>query len=178
MKILLINGYAGSGKDVVASFLTNRIRLGIADCLKNEVSSLHGINRNLLDSQNGKKILINEKYTIRDLLIKHANDKKQQYGKNYWIDKVVKIIKTEYPNKKIVLPDYRYPNEYYTLVENFGIENVKTLKIIRPGIKILEDASEHQLEDFAFDYTIYNDSCLESLKRKTYQLNLNDTFKF
>jgi hypothetical protein len=167
--IILIGGYAGSGKDAVANFLCEGFgfcRLAYADALKDHVSSKYDIPLKLMYTQEGKNSMIEVKNTymsVRNLLVKEATDKRL-VDKNVWVD-VVKNYISKHNIQKVVIPDFRFENEYTVLANHFPSQ-IQTIKIIRPGIKVSQDVSEHQLDNFAFDTEIVNDGTLEQLYNK------------
>lgn len=163
-QVILLGGKAGSGKDTVASFLCKNYgytRIAYADALKDYVSNTYNIKRELFDTQDGKKSIIKiggENITLRQLLIQVGTEKKID-DENYWVDKVINDIYL-LQNNKIVISDFRYPQEYTTLLKHFTI---KTLKITRESIEDYNDSSETSLYNFKFDYIIDNNSTLKEL---------------
>src|SRR5690606_19282519 len=105
-------------------------RFAFADVLKDEVSELYKIDRDSLDTADGKAKLyenedvsiIENKTTVRDILIAHGQ-KRRKEDLNYWVDKVIQsILEYEKVNKiklqKIVITDWRFPNEF-TVIHNW-----------------------------------------------------------
>jgi len=173
--IVLIGGAAGSGKDTVANFLCDCFgfhRIAYADALKQHVSSKYNIPINLMYSQEGKNSMINVKNTymsVRNLLIKEGTDTRLM-DSNIWVNEVKDYI-CKYNLQRIVIPDFRFINEYTVFYKYFPSQ-IHTLKIVRPDIKISNDISEHQLDNFIFDNVIVNDGTIEQLKYKICNSNL------
>ena len=62
MKIILLCGWAGAGKDATASILVNKYgyqRYAFADQLKDIASAIYGFPREMADTPDGKKIIGN-----------------------------------------------------------------------------------------------------------------------
>ncbi len=161
-KIVLLSGWACSGKDTMADYLVkkhNYTKLSFAYPLKNSVSKKYGVDRDLLDTQDGKKSMYKDTgKTLRDLLILEAKSKLDK-DSAYFAKKVCDNIKGE----NIVISDWRYPVEYETLVNTFGKESVKTVNIKRLKTPKVLDPSEFMLEDFKFDCVCDNTGSVEKL---------------
>lgn len=168
MIIIFISGYLQSGKDTVGNFLVKKydfIRLAFADELKNEVSKLYNIDRLLMDTSNGKKqsidVNIEGVTTVRDLLICHGKSRRD-FDEKYWALKIVDKIHSLSQNghDKFVISDWRFYNEYQTIVEDPYIKSndgrVLTWRINRWDIPPSTDESEISLDKFNFDKIIDN----------------------
>jgi len=162
--IIMLSGKAGSGKDYTANWLVKNkgfTRFAFADHLKDLVSYRYNIKRSLFDTQEGKKIQIvaeGEKFSLRYLLI--ATAKMERYKNNLvFVNKVKTDIEAS-PCKKIVISDFRYPEEYHALKDYFcGIQSGGSIETIRVECRTfvdINDVSESQLDSFPFDTTIPN----------------------
>lgn len=167
INIIMLAGKAGSGKDTLANYLIDKYsytRYAFADYLKKKVSYKYNIPIDKLHTQEGKRsnIEINGSvYKLRDLLIKEALDKRMD-NENYWVNIVLKEIKNnDIRQNNIVISDFRYPNEYYTLNRYFS--NITTINIIREISENIDDKSETSLDNFLFDYIIENNDTIENL---------------
>ena len=180
MIILLIAGYAGSGKDAFADQLiklceTHSIsykKYAFADEVKKDVSKMYDIPLEKLYTQEGKASTITlstgDTKTLRELLIEHSAHMKSLYGKDYWAQLVCKQIDT---SKYIsILSDWRYNSEIETINSYFHDQTIMKMRVIRPFIKVLADCSEHELDNFKFDIVINNYSTIDHLKMKAYEL--------
>lgn len=158
-QILLVGGYLQSGKDLAANYICKNYgfeRFGFADCLKDEVSEKFGLARESLDTSTGKEVQYDELYTVRDLLIKYGNEKRE-VDPAYWIKKVIqKIEQRQSNNSKVIIPDFRYPLEYHFCKMHFPSSVISTMKICRYTYPKRTDLSETSLENFTFDYYIDN----------------------
>lgn len=169
MKIILITGYAGSGKDTVGSLLQDKgyKRYGFADVLKLESSRKHNYNFELTQTQTGKSTQVVSQYngrkaTVRDFLISDSFEAKVQNSDPAYFAKILlNQIQSEL-SEKIVITDWRFIAEY----AHFKIINPITLRVIRPNQPILDEPSEHDLDDFTTMHTILNNSTIEHLKNQ------------
>ncbi len=180
MIILLIAGYAGSGKDEFAKQLMNLCenysisfkKYAFADEVKKEVSKLYGVPLENLYTQTGKAssitISTGETKTLRQLLIEHSAYMKSLYGNEYWAQIVSKEIDTG--KDLIILSDWRYNSEIETINAYFHDHTIVKIRIVRPLLKVLEDSSEHELDNYKFDIVINNYSSIDHLQTKAYEL--------
>lgn len=166
MSIILLRGFSHSGKDYIGQILCDKYgykRFAFADSLKKIVSNAFGCPLEQLHSQEGKlQICENDvlKRTYRQILIDEA-----LRLRNLDINTFVKHCCTEIygmnpedaPNK-IVITDWRYPNELTILEESFPNYKVTPVHIQRVNqLKSpVEDISEYQLSERSTDYIIIN----------------------
>jgi hypothetical protein len=182
----MLSGYLQSGKDTVGSILCQNFefsRLAFADVLKDEVSKIYGISRESMDTAEGKSRLINgTSKTVRDMIIYHG-EKQRKCNVNYWVDKVVDQIHihaNQHDKKqRIVITDWRFPNEYFRISEKLCNLNsnikIYTWRIDRWNKPPLIDPTEIALDSFEFDMNFTNHKCMNSLesnvKYEIYKLN-------
>jgi len=172
--IILISGKAGAGKDTLADYLVkfyNYKKFSFADCLKKDLSKKLGIKlNNFYDRE--KKVQVIETpdgrtTTLRMLMINEGK-RGREIDENFWVDRVlenlVKLNKT-CKNAKIVIPDFRFPSEYYR-IKSFFKENFITINILNNNYEYINDESETSLMNFAFDYTFVNDGGKKDLYKK------------
>jgi hypothetical protein len=158
--ILLVGGFSKSGKDVFADyFVKNRgfKKLAFADILKTHTANKFNFHKSMAYTQTGKDSLIGDK-TVRELLIQEANELKQN-DPDVFAKEVLFQIKINYPTKNIVISDFRFKNELNIIRDSFSLDyrtNVLTTRINRRFVKIGKDDSEHQLDNFKFDFEIDN----------------------
>lgn len=70
--------------------------------------------------------------------------------------------------KTAVITDWRFKHEYHKMNESFGDENIVTIRVERKGLNIIDDITEHDLDDFLdFDFIIPNDGSLQDLEEGT-----------
>lgn len=158
MKIILISGKAGSGKDTVAEILKEHlISDGVseskilvthfADLLKYIATKFFGWNGVKDDAG-------------RTLLQHLGTNVVREKNPNYWTDfikSVLKLFENEW--EYVFIPDTRFPNEVSEIVSNF--KDVKVVRVNRPRNNILSEAqqehpSETALDDFKFDVVLEN----------------------
>lgn len=167
--IIMIAGYAGSGKDTISNFfVSNRhfVRVAFADSLKEFCAAKYGIDIKKFHTQEGKSSIYekNENMTLRDILIEEASNQRKtdpNFFVNLAIDKIKRL------NHDIVISDFRYLNEYYNIKREFRNNfKIKTLRVDRPGVTIADELSEHQLDEFNFDHKVTNSSTIGALRAK------------
>jgi hypothetical protein len=162
MSIILLRGFSHSGKDFVGQILCNEFdykRFAFADSLKKIVSKEFNCPLETLHSQEGKlqvcasdplnrtyrQILIDEALRLRNIdagvFVKHCSTE----------------IKEAMP-ERIVITDWRYPNELIIIKEAFPSHRITTVHILREGQlqSPVNDISEYQLDDLNSDYKILN----------------------
>ena len=158
MKIILVSGQAGAGKDTffeLAETIVSARRIAFADELK-EIAE-ENFNWDKEKDKAGRQLLIDIGRTARN------------YNENFWVNKVINKIKTilYYPylialTDYIVVTDWRYQNEYERMKDAFGKDNVISLRIERESFQSTltpeqkKDQSEVDLENFPFDFVIEN----------------------
>ena len=81
---------------------------------------------------------------------------KRAVNPNYWVDYVIDQIKDPEvdTNENIVITDLRYKSEVARLKEVFG-DNLVTARVVRND-SMSQDPSERDLDDYEFDYYLYN----------------------
>ncbi len=184
MIIILLSGYAGSGKDTFADLLIELCeskgisykKYAFADEVKKDISIMYKefVTFESLFTQEGKaKEIIKsetseETKTARQLLIEHSANMKKVYGNDYWAQIVCKQI--DGSNKIHIISDWRYNIEYETVCSYFHDCKIITVRINRSFLKVLSDPSEHELDDKTFDYVVNNHSTFDNLKMKVYEL--------
>jgi len=157
MKIVWLSGFAGSGKDTVASILVKKYdyhRVAFADHLKDYVAIKYGIDRNLCDTVEGKQRKFMDGQTLRDLLIKESAEAKVQ-DLNIFAEQAFRTM-LESKKDLIVISDWRYPHEYEYITGLIPSAQHTTIRITRPGLPSLQIPSEHALDSWKFDHEINN----------------------
>ena len=176
MKIFLIAGYAGSGKTTAGLLLCELLNPNVnttafATAVKDQVSTLYGIDRRRCDSPKGKLSIVNTDRgfrSVRDLLIEHSAQMKFEHkNSGFWADVVADEIQN-YSNKNHdwVIHDWRYKRELQTLRVAFPDAEFITIRITRLSVSPLTDPSEHDLDDFSVNHTITNDGAQNELVEK------------
>lgn len=183
--IVLVNGFSASGKDTFSDFLVkagnNFIKYAFADELKLDISEKYKIDYKLTLTQEGKNTYINNlNCNVRDLLISEAKKVTKQ-NPDFYVMKLAEKIKftntiQDYRgeiSKSIVISDWRFPNEYEYIANEFKNYKIITVRINRNQVSPVNSKSENYLNDFKFDYTIDNKSTLSEF----YKVIIN-TFYF
>jgi hypothetical protein len=167
-KIVMMSGFIASGKDTCSDFLVSMkgyIKFSFADALKEFTANKYGFLKSLCYTQAGKKMPYTypngEVVTIRDLLIKEGGEQRA-LNENVWIEYVINSILKETPeDAKIVISDFRYPNEYLQIKKQF--DDTTAVRITREDAGITDIDSEHLLDNFSFDKYISNEGSYEEL---------------
>ena len=175
MKLLLINGWCGSGKDALADYMVKLHgykKLSFAYPLKIMASQKYDIPLSVFNTQSGKSTVIDMlntgKVTPRMLLVDLAKKLRKEDNEIFVKKTLGKIHLNRHKN--IVIPDFRYGVEFDYLREFCTTHEVITSKIIRFDKPPLDIESERQLDNFRPDITIKNDGDLDVLLEKSNKL--------
>mgnify|MGYP007100040917 CR=1 FL=1 len=172
MKIA-ISGKMGSGKTTLANVLITQygfVGLSFAKALKEVAMTEYGLSHE--EAFGNKK--------NRELLQQIGEDKRNEHGQNYWVDKVLEQL-NQNPNANYVVDDVRYHSEYKALKDNgfimVRIDSRMELRQERLGdrFKNPDHISETQLDtivrpDFAeegqdsWDVYIINNSSIDTFE--------------
>lgn len=163
MHIILLSGYAGSGKDTVADILLiyGYKKYSFAENVKKYSSSYHGFLYDLTQTQEGKTALVrsvktNEVKTVREFLISDSFiNKTINNDQSYWAKQLSKDILQSAPDK-VVISDWRYIEEYEHLKIIFPEADFLKVRVKRAFVKPMADPSEHQLDLVDHDIEIDN----------------------
>ena len=164
MKIILLSGWAGSGKDTVADYLVTKHgykKFAFATPLKDLASQLFSFPRELADSQEGKRQLWRVGYsekTIRQILLDVARIDKSRFGQDIYVNETVAQIAKESSDAQIVISDTRYLNEIRVILE-FAMKEKHAFdvwRINRLTSSPVDDISEHVLDTYRADVYISN----------------------
>jgi hypothetical protein len=187
-RVIALSGWRGSGKDTTANYLVEEYgyrQASFAAKLKDEVASRYGVPREYLDSPTKKEIplttypvittdafseamhlllraeLSSNYWTPRALCIA-LGSLQRSIDPNYWVRSVAQeIIRNQIP---YVVSDMRYKSEADTL--RALIPDLVTVRINRfPDIATTE-ASERDLDDYKFDYSLDNTGTMEQLREQ------------
>jgi hypothetical protein len=166
MSIILLRGYSHSGKDYIGHILCRDYgykRFAFADSLKKMIQLDFKCSWEQLHTQEGKLQICEkdpQKRTYRQILIDEAlrlrNIDAGVFAKHCCTE-IYGFNPEEVP-EKIVITDWRYPNEITILEQAFPTYKITPVHIIREGQNKspVDDISEHQLEDRCFDYQLIN----------------------
>jgi dephospho-CoA kinase len=171
--IVLLSGWAGSGKDAAAALMVEEmcfIRHAFADSLKHDVATRTGIPVATFHSYVKNKPLTGpppEEYqtakTPRDILIQHAAAMRSA-NPNIYAEHVAADILTS-QDLRHVISDWRYPNEYQHICETTGsAATVLRGRIVRSSVAPLDEETEHYLDAEPMDFVIQNDGSISDLR--------------
>ena len=172
MIIYLLAGYAGSGKSTAGEILQRACgsarSTAFGKAVKDGVAKIYSIDRELCDTQEGKRTLVTptntlDPVTVRQLLISYSAYMKR-ISDDYWAKLVVEEIMAD-RDVPWVIHDWRYRMEYDTLKDNFPYAQIVTIRIVRSGVIPLDEPSEHDLDAYKTKLVIYNDGSVEDLER-------------
>ncbi len=162
MSIILLRGFSHSGKDYVGNILCRLYgykRFAFADSLKMMVANEFNCPIEQLHSQEGKlQVCINDdkKRTYRQILIDEAL-RLRSIDAGVFVKHCCNEISKSSVNK-IVITDWRYPNEIEIVSQLFPKYEITPVHIIRDGQinSPVNDISEHHLDDRCYDYQLIN----------------------
>jgi len=164
--IIMISGWAGSGKDAAASILMDELgfqRFAFADPLKHDVVRDTG-----LSLDNFTTTYLKDKYflfdgkptTPRSLLIKAAGEARAKYP-NIYANMIADTIQRSGATR-VVISDWRYRNEYDVI--NTFFDKIVRVRITRPGVVQSSEPSEHDLDGEPMDIEIQNGGSISMLR--------------
>ena len=166
MSIILLRGFSHSGKDFVGQILCDKYgykRFAFADSLKKMVQLDFKCEWKNLHTQEGKLQICEKdslKRTYRQILIDEALRLRNIDTGVFAHDCCAEIYgyNPEEVPEKIVITDWRYPNELEIIKKSFPGYTITPVHIKREGQtkSPVDDISEHQLDDRCCDYQINN----------------------
>lgn len=149
MRIFMICGYAGAGKSTVARYVQSlrphSQRLSFAQFVKDKVAKMYDIDRSLCDTQEGKNTIVEAThgiFTVRDLLIIHAESHKRKFGDGVWAEAVAEQIQSRPEVQDWILEDWRFPIEYTVLRETFRSALIHRFRVRNDNVKPYNDAEK------------------------------------
>ena len=168
--IIGLSGYAQTGKDTIANHLINKYgftRVAFADPIREAVYKLNP-NINIADMKGvslatavdrlGWEMVKVESEDARWLLQRMGTEVGREiFGENFWVDQA---MKKALQHKNVVITDVRYPNELQAILEHSGT----VWRVIKDDTgAVNRHASETALDDYQFEYIIFNNDTIESL---------------
>ena len=86
------------------------------------------------------------------------------YDQDLWVRETFNTVSDTpyYPYDVVIIDDWRFNNEYFYIKNKEPLYKVRTVRIVAPARETLigtpeyEDVSETALDDFTFDWTVYN----------------------
>jgi hypothetical protein len=170
-QIVMLSGWAGSGKDTVANILTSEhgyTRFAFADALKYDVHECTGIPMQILHSPHMKMEALPfpidgfpDAITYRDVIIQHAA-RQRALDNDIYSRKVVDEIRAKKP-ARVVISDWRYQREYEVLKDAFPEVTIRKVAIRNLSVPQMDIPSEHDLDDAPMDTIVHNNTTLTDL---------------
>ena len=166
--IIGLAGYAQSGKDTVAQILVDNYgfrRIAFADKVREFVYELDfPMDPSFAETVGLQNIVevsgwdeAKQHKDVRALLQNLGVGARKVFGENFWVKQALREFS---PEEKIVITDVRFPNE----AEMVKRLNGQMWRVIRPGVTAVNShISENALDDYEFDFDIYNDSTVTAL---------------
>lgn len=162
--VILISGKAQHGKDSIAEIIKRKLpdvlRVNFGDRVKDVCSRYFGWNG--IKDENGRQIL----QRVGTNLIRYRNP-------YFWVNSVKDLIEVlVFEFKYFVIADCRFVNEIEVFKNKYGNEKAITIRVIRPSFDsgLTEEQKNHEsetaLDNYVFDYIIYNDGTLDDLEIK------------
>ena len=169
--ILLISGWAHSGKDSIAKILVESYdfqKFAFADPIKQKVAEDEGIPLEWCYDQKKKAEALpsNPERTLREELIRVAEDARE-LDKGIWAkvigEKIQKMVKKG--KYKFVISDWRMIEELWTLQKIIADATIVPIRIVRPSqlVSPVPDWTEYSLLGFPFWKTLYNSGTILKL---------------
>ena len=159
MHIILLSGWAESGKDTCADYLASKgyKRLAFADALKKKCAQNTKFSLELTQTHEGKSSIFRDR-TIRQHLIDYANIELKKNTYAFVEDVVINIEFHHY--EKIVISDWRRMDELIGLQKFLPTAKITPIHIQRHLVSPVADTTEYVLS-FPFRYRIENYGSLE-----------------
>ena len=165
MKVILISGHAGSGKDTCAEILKGRLMHGGHSVLVCHYADLVKYICTAFFHWNGLK-----DGHGRSLLQRVGTDVVRARKPDYWVDFIIDML-TFFGGEwdYVLIPDTRFPNEVERIKEHFNAVHVRVERRNFQSHLTAEQRShpsETALDFYPYDIRIENDGDLTALRKK------------
>ena len=166
-QILLLSGYARSGKDSVANLLEEEKgyrRFAFADALKEMVAAHTGIPVGMFHSLQKDSVISGSSKTYRDLLIEIA-DQKRAIDPDIF-SRIVAAQIVESGVDRVVISDWRYKREE-SFLRSFldpTVYHIQRVRVHRSTVIPSEKPIEHDLDGEPMDVAIENNGSISDLR--------------
>lgn len=170
--ILLISGWAGSGKDAAAALLAEELafdRFSFAGALKTAASAETGIPVADFHNHLAKDAplpapcpMIPDAKTPREVLLAIAARERARDPDVYAKAIAGDIVASE--AGRVVVSDWRLLREREYFAKHFPHARILTMRISRSSVKPRPEAIEHELDEYPFNLQIANDGCISDLR--------------
>jgi dephospho-CoA kinase len=163
MKIVLVAGFAGAGKDTFAKVLCEYKgyrRFAFADPIKEQIANQHNVPLEWLHSPLGKQKIIDGK-TLRQHCI-DLGESERKKDPEVWGKQIANQIK-ESKCERIVISDWRLLPELFAIQKAFPTAFIVPIRMNRATqyISSVPDMTEYSLMGFPFAFTIQNSGISE-----------------
>lgn len=168
--LILLSGWAGSGKDAVAAVLTGQFgfrRFAFADPLKEAVAAATGFPAAMFERPfKDRPLSPSDTRTPRDLLIQHADAARARDPDIYSRAILESIRASDF--RRAVISDWRYRREGTVVSAPLAADGwtVLRIRVRRPGILPSAAPIEHDLDSAEMGCWIDNDGSLTDLTQK------------
>jgi hypothetical protein len=165
-QIVLLAGWAGSGKDLFGAYLTKNHgyrRYAFADPVKDLVAAGCGIDRASLDTAEGKAAIHGPTgQGVRQLLISYAEESRAA-DPTCWASAIASRILADKP-PRVVVTDWRHLDEFFALQRAVPAATFYFLRCTRYGERYssVPDATEYGLLGFPFDAELQPTACINT----------------
>lgn len=173
VKIILLVGRMGSGKDLIAGYIkgtADSFNIAHADEVKILCADMYQVKLSIFHSHNKNDICDAHNITYREMMQRVGDGMRQLVDKDVWCRKASHSIKTAIDDQVecIVVSDIRYESEIEYYKRTF--DDVTTICIDRPSRKIMLGDDHISEMPPSADYTILNDGSLDDLFTATRKL--------
>ena len=175
IRILLVSGWAGSGKDAVAAAVTGYRRVAFADPLKCHVAAIAGLLVSVFHDRAAKDRTLYRPCpsyptarTPRDILLQHAAAARA-IDPDVYAREIADEIRGRPDVRRWVISDWRYRREAMFLRSALPSEagyDIIRVRVVRPGVVPSADETEHDLDDERMDHILQNTGTLDELQSK------------
>jgi len=170
--IVMLSGWAGSGKDTAASILVKQHgfeRVAFADALKIDAAQRSGLPLHIFHSAAKDEPLqrispaFPDAKTPRDILLQLALQMRAE-NPDIYADSIICHIVESAKEQQFVVSDWRYRREAARIQEMLPNARILRVHILRTGINQSSDPSEHDLDNEPMDLIIENKYGLDYLQ--------------
>jgi hypothetical protein len=165
IRVLLVSGWAGAGKDTVAAACTGYRRVAFADPLKRHAAGLAGLQESVFHDRTVKDRTLPRRCpyyptarTPRDILLQHAAAARAE-DPDVYAREIAEEIRANPNIRGWVISDWRYRREYEFLSSALPSRDYQLVRVrvVRPGVTPSDDETEHDLDSERMDHIVQND---------------------
>lgn len=183
--IIGLSGKIGTGKSTIANiFEDNGYHLdSFANSIKDISNIIFGFDKNILEgfTKENRELkekpdehyssFLNKSFSPRDSLLLIGELGRNNIHPDIWVEPVFNRYNLN-KNKKLLITDVRFPNEYNMIKKRGGV----IFRINRDNSYKLNHETECALDNYNFDYVIDNNGTLEELVEKIKNLIRTSSF--